>query len=298
MSAVFLFGAGASFGSDTTNVPPLGSGLFGELQRFNPDVWGTIAGSLAMEFKRDFEAAMQSVPPHSLAPLQRAMAAYFFEYRVLPSNLYIALATRIGRLNNWSGATCTLNYERLLEQALIAAGQRPFVGNAPPESRSIEICLPHGCCHIFCDAVQGSAGRISFHGFGIQTDGAVSVIGDPREHRARILQDAFPPVMSYFEPNKRTTVGHSFIERQRSRWRMLAQQASTLIIVGVRVHPQDVHIWDPISTTEARVVYCGGPHGALEYCDWAANLRQRSDDRVLSGYFRDEFETICAEAGV
>jgi hypothetical protein len=29
---VFLFGAGASFGSDSRNTPPLGANLFGELQ--------------------------------------------------------------------------------------------------------------------------------------------------------------------------------------------------------------------------------------------------------------------------
>jgi hypothetical protein len=172
------------------------------------------------------------------------------------------------------------------------------VGDAPNKGPAVELCLPHGCCHIFCDAVQGIASGVSFDGFNIQTDGPVSVIGDPREHRARVLQDAFPPVMSYFEPRKRTTAGHSFIEGQRQRWRSLAEQATTLIVVGVRVRPHDDHIWAPIASTSARVVYCGGSSGAAEYRAWATSARAHSKDNVLSGYFRDEFDAICAEADV
>ena len=226
------------------------------------------------------------------------MAAYFFEFKPRTSSLYLELARRIAGSRGWSGAACTVNYERLLEISLLGAGVRPFVGQPPAGPAGVELCLPHGCCHIFCDAVKGTAGGVSFHGFGVQTDGPVTVIADPQQHRARVLQDAFPPVMSYFEPSKRTTAGRSFIDGQRARWRELAASATTVVIVGVRVRPHDAHVWAPIATTGARVVYCGGASGASEYRSWAATTRAGRADRVLDGYFRDEFAAICSEAGL
>jgi hypothetical protein len=290
----FLFGAGASYGSDVGGTPPLGPGLFDELTRFNPDGWGTIRGTLAATFRADFEEAMKSVSEHALAPLQRAMAAYFFQFQPRRTNLYFELAQRAARAK-WRGAFGTLNYERLLEMSLLAAGLKPTVGD---NTAQIEICLPHGCCHVFCEGVRATASGVSFTGFGVQTDGPVKVIGDAGEHRARILQDAFPPVMSYFEPAKRTTSGHSFIEGQRTRWSELAARASTIVIVGVRVRPHDSHLWDDLARTKARIVYCGGPSGASEYSSWASSARKGEKDRILSGYFKSDFGEICREAGL
>ena len=75
MSKLFLLGAGASFGSDSHYTPPLGAGLFDSLRRFNPDGWGTVAGSLADSFRADFESAMKAEtkqPPFILTnPMRR-----------------------------------------------------------------------------------------------------------------------------------------------------------------------------------------------------------------------------------
>ena len=295
--AVFLFGAGASYGSDAHGTPPLSIGLFDGLRQFNPHGWGAIQGDLASRFRQDFEEAMTAVAPHALAPLQRAMAAYFFGFRPRPPSLYLELARRITR-GDWSGAACSLNYERLFELSLLPNGIQPFVGDEMIGGRGLEVCLPHGCCHIFCDAVRGAAGRVVLNGRMVQTSGRVSVVADLKEHAARIAQDAFPPVMSYFEPRKPTTTGRSFIEGQRRRWKQLALSAETIAVVGVRVRPHDNHIWDPIGTTPARIIYCAGAGAATEYVAWAARTRPGNQDVVLNGVFRDEFDRICAEVGL
>ena len=299
MSTVFLFGAGASYGSDTGGRrPPLGADLFRELAAFNPPGWGTITGNLAEEFQRDFEAAFATVQPHAYGPLLRAMALYFFQFVPRPTNLYFDLAQRIRRANAWSVAVCSLNYERLLELSLSGAGIRPAVGGPSNQASQVELCLPHGCCHLFCDSVRAVSGMVSFAGGMVQTNGPIIVIGDPAQHRARIEQDAMPPVMSYFETAKRTTSGASFIDGQRARWHELAACATVLVIVGVRVREHDNHIWDPISASGARVVYCAGATAALEYEAWAGVNRPGRDDVVLRGYFADEFGTLCAHAGL
>lgn len=296
MSVAILLGAGASYGSDDEGTPPLGVGLFDQLQRFNPDGWGQIGGELAALFRSDFEHGLASVDERSLAPLQRAMAAYFFQFQPRRSNRYFVIAQRIAKANRWNISFTTLNYERLLEVSLIGAGIQPTVGGGGGKPSRVELCFPHGCCHIFCDGVRGTAGGVSF-GRGVQTNGAIRVVSNPSEHRHRVLTDAFPPVMSYFDPKKHTTSGASFIESQRRRWAELALQATKLVIIGVAVRVHDDHIWGPISRSDANITYCGGPAGGEEFGSWSQENRPGRQDVILPGFFGDELENLCGAIG-
>lgn len=157
---------------------------------------------------------MTQVNTHDIPPLQRAMAAYFFQFQPTQNSLYYKLANLIFQ-KTWDGALATFNYERLLEISLIAAGVQPFIGGVPNHNKPIELCIPHGACHIFCQAVRGSAQGIFFSGPNITTNGPIEVIADQQVFQNRIISDAFPPVINYFEPSKRTTSGANFIEAQR-----------------------------------------------------------------------------------
>jgi hypothetical protein len=77
----FLFGAGASYGSDIQGVPPLGAGLFDELRRFNPDAWGLISGDLATLFRSDFEEGIKSIAPTCAGPPSARHGSIFFRIR-------------------------------------------------------------------------------------------------------------------------------------------------------------------------------------------------------------------------
>jgi hypothetical protein len=295
VSAVVLFGAGASAGSDYAGTPPLGAELFDALRRFNPPGWGAIPEDLAARFRRDFERGMEALSntnPHAMPPLQRAMAAFFFNYGPQRSNLYLSLAFRL-RSAAEPIALCTLNYERLLELSLGAASLRPCVGGGALSANDIELILPHGCCHIFCDAVRMTAGMVSFSGTAVTMDGSVSVVADPAQFRHRIKTDAVPPVMSYFEPRKATSAGRSFIESQRARWATVAASAKTVIVIGAMVRPSDAHIWGPLRETSARIVYCSGKRAAKDFQTWAMANRKGRSDEVLAAYFRDSFEAVC-----
>ena len=297
MAVAILFGAGASYGSDAVGTPPLGAQLFDALADFNPAGWGALPAALGSQFRADFEGGMIQLSeshPHGLPPLQRAMAAYFFNFVPGNTNLYVRFGQRIAAAS-WDGAICTLNYERLLELALGAAGLQPTVGAPTDPSKTVELCLPHGCCHLFCQSVRGISSSVSFAGMHVRTNGPVVPIASPGEFQDRIQGDAFPPVMSYFEPAKTTTSGSNFITSQRSRWAELAAQSDTVALVGIRVRPQDAHIWDPLARTSATLVYCGGSSALAEFEAWSKQHRARGPDRGLSGYFADEFEAICQQ---
>lgn len=299
MPNLILFGAGASYGSDIFGTPPLGSALFEALCRFNPPGWGKLPESLSADFNRDFEGGMTKlaeINPHAMPVLQRAMAAFFFNFLPSANSLYLALARRI-RSSSWQGSMGTLNYERLLELALGAVGVQPVVGQSAVAGQ-IELCLPHGCCHIFCDGVRMSGQGVSFSGVGVTMDGQISVVAEPDAYHSRIQNDAVPPVMSYFEPRKTTTAGASFIRGQRERWSDLAAAASTIAIVGARVRESDSHIWEPIAKSAAKLVYCAGEEAGKEFKAWAVRERAHREDLVFTGYFRDHFDSICVEIGM
>ena len=142
------------------------------------------------------------------------------------------------------------------------------------------------------------ASGVSFAGFGVQTDGPVVVISDPVQFRQRIEQDAFPPVMSYFESSKRTTAGASFINGQRARFAEQVLVADTVVAVGVRLRPHDAHIWKPLSRTAATLVFCAGAAAGQEFELWSAQVRHQHKDVTLGRYFDDEFEAICTALGI
>lgn len=297
---VILFGAGASYGSDTSGTPPLGAQLFHALRAFNPDGWGGVPSEIAMVFQRDFEEGMKqlsTVNSHAMPILQRAMAAYFFRFVPTVNSLYVKLARRITAAG-WGGALATLNYERLLELSLRPCGVQPVVNVQSNGANQIELCLPHGCCHIFCTGVQASARGVSFSGVGVTFDGPVTVIGEMDAHHNQIMNDAVPPVMSYFEPSKMTNAGASFIRGQRERLSELFRTADNIAIVGVQVRPHDAHIWEALAETSARILYCSGPIAARAYRDWGQDRRGVDSDVVLDDYFDSGFERIAAHVGL
>ena len=297
---VFLFGAGASYGSDTKGTPPLGSGLFDALQAFSPDTWGKISRVERAVFRTDFEKGMRAyteahATDGTVDRMQRAMAAYFFNFRPRTASLYLKLAEWI-RQTSWNGAVTSLNYERLLELSLRHVGLNVIVGGPSPDS--IELCLPHGCCHLFINLkVQGQVVLGSMN-LKMESPEPPVKIDDQSEFYQRICTDQLPPVMCYFEPGKDVRCGQSFIEGQREIWKELAQAATTIAVAGVRPRHHDAHIWEPLASTPARIIYCGGPSGAPEYEDWAESYRSGRKDTVLQGHFRDEFDTICKAVGL
>jgi len=296
---LMIFGAGASHGSDYLDpLPPLGDKLLDELTIFAPDSWGRLPKKYKDACRTDFEQGIKLLSEEqslSLSPLHRAMAAYFFHFRPRITNLYCRLGNLI-KLSNWNmmGSLVTFNYERLLQMCLTASNLQPAVGVEKISDNQIELCLPHGTCNLFCAGIQ-ALGNIAFTGLSVSFDGGgVEQIIDPFKFQQHVTRDAIPPIMSYFEPQKRNPSGTSFISSQRKRYEELVLTSSKIAIIGLKVRPFDTHIWDPLANTQAEIVYCAGERGAAEFNDWAKKNRE-GNNKILNGYFTDCFDTICSE---
>src|SRR4051794_7919089 len=146
MSTLFLFGAGASYGSLYTKpcCPPLGGGLFAALCKFSPLIHEHC------EFEKDrfenFEEGMRWVYHERATFLPTfvcEMAKYFAQFKIEDGNVYVDF---INSLKHRARHCCfaTLNYELLLEQALVHNGFKVVYKYNDRQADEISVVKIHG----------------------------------------------------------------------------------------------------------------------------------------------------------
>ena len=310
---VILFGAGASFGSETASAPrpPLANDLYEELAAFSPDTWGKLPGEYPAAFRKDFEQAFGTLgadapspltpgfsvterhPADLTNPLLHKMAQYFARFGPSVSSQYAELARRIIS-SDWSGWLVSLNYDLLLPLAF----RRHGLTLDPTEIRGElpRLCLPHGSCAMFLrgGGFQFPSGTV-FRGLDNRfTGGCIGWESDPTRVVERLRTEC--PVMSYFEYDKRTFRGWDFLKNQRREFQAAVLDAETVVVVGTRVRPRDGHIWNPLDATPARIVYASPETGEFE--DWSGRRGRRPRDVLVPGPFDEAIDAICTYASI
>jgi hypothetical protein len=323
---IFLFGAGASFGSAGRHLyergllPPLGNNLFTKL-RDAPELehWRNVPAEIQELFStRTFEEALDALEKND-SGVQKSfrrdieLSLFFSRYRPQPSNLYWKLASRIARCLKtriWTGAAITLNYERLLEESFMRNEVFTVVKGVTfyddyddnlPEFRDdqlFEVAYPHGACQFFMsqdwikgegDVVFGESSHI------VGNAGANHVLKSANIPMACKVRQI--PLICRYHPSKRASVGNYFIVIQKERSQELVLNAKMITIVGVQcLHQNDRHIWEPLSKTPAFLVYVEPGHsGQDRFRAWATSCGkvEGKSFRIISETFRDAFDGIA-----
>ena len=289
---LIIFGAGASFGSVDVkpSPPPIGSELFGAFEESFPSTWGQIPDDLKELFEDDFENGMVELDkssPQDMTRRLKDMATFFFKFSLGANNRYLKLADRI-KASNWDGALVTLNYDRLLMRALSKAGVPANQPGSTPVEDALEVCMPHGCCNIFCKSFQIDPPNDLI---GVLATGNPEIVDDQEEFDRRIKRNAVPPVMSYYNADKTTMACAETIEDQRFRYSELVGNAEKISIVGIGPNFHDSHIWNPLADSDAILTICAGPD-ASKFKSWVTD--HKPDSVLLDGRFADEFESLMA----
>lgn len=317
-------GAGASYGSDTNHVrekgllPPLGKDLFSELIK-DPSLkhWYNITESKRVYFKNgNFEEGMErflnseETNPGQLGRDQE-LAIYFSKFLTKESNLYYKIAKKIairGNRSCWDGAVINLNYDRLLEDALIKNGIFPDIKgvtyhDVPVKKHLIktrtEICYPHGACHLFfyTKIFKGK----DFVAFGPEArflcNEGVNQFFVPKNVKTACEQEeglAIPTICRY-EPTKHPSVNNYFTDLQKRRCEELILGAKNIIIVGVQCnYKNDIHIWDPLVKTSAKITYFEPDKEQIEKIKgWTDKINQPSPHlEIIQKAFKDGFDIL------
>ncbi|NGX63646.1 MAG: hypothetical protein KR126chlam6_01059 [Candidatus Anoxychlamydiales bacterium] len=298
MSVLFLFGAGASYGSenDTTNIPKLGVDLFQALRDRFPLTWGTLDLKYGDLFRKDFEKGMDLVlerHPKEVSELQRSMAEYFFNFIPSSDSLYIRLIKRLG-IKNVSFSS--LNYDRLLEESIIRSGYHPNYTSDQTKEKEVGVCLPHGGCNLFLKGLNIPPGSLSFtYAEDVFDSTEIDIIRDYEQFKIELKSRALPPIMACFNSKKTSAVGRKFLEIQARGFEEMVLSSGLIVIVGVNVREHDRHIWSPLTETKAKLAYCSGRNGAKDFNLWNKKCRVEKKDQIFQGYFVDHFEEICEE---
>ena len=285
---LILFGAGASHGSQECCRPPLGPDLFSALQEFDKSGWGSEIGELAKCFQNDFETGMGHLPGERFQTRQLKLAEYLFDFEPSNGNLYRRLARCIRRFERnkgglWDGAFATLNYDRLLQLAL-EREYMPF--SLLPQSNTYELCAPHGLCNLFSSTTPD---RVP-----ISIQHPSASIRDTNPDRPHTLVSTRPefarassiaPIMSFYEREKRSSTHPEWLKARQKRFAELAARATRIAIVGVSVQEHDKHVWEPLASTRATLLYCA-PY-VTEFQTWCRRYRS-ADNTVATGAFREK----------
>jgi hypothetical protein len=291
---VILFGAGASFGSEA-NMPPLGSKLFMELFNFDSNYWGNVPYKYKAIFDNDFEEGMKRLikdTPELVPYLQRAKALFFSKFSSTESNLYYKFAKRL-ELTPKQVSIATLNYDLLLQNSFKISNLN--LALFKKDSNGIELILPHGSCNLFCNSVYASPEGVFFDPILVKVNGDIhdiELITHPVELRSKICGNAIPPIMSYFEKEKRSTAGEEYLMESRERLKCLIDNAERIIIIGVKIREHDEHIWNPIKHSNAKLIYCSGREERKEFEFFTNKFRSSKENHFVDGFWDEKFDEV------
>jgi len=299
---VVLFGAGASYGSGgLLNPPPLGNRLFSELINKFPASWGIIDKSYRQGFEQRFENGMEQYYAHikasasnALLPLLKDMARYFSIFGIdnMQKNLYWRLLNRYSkRLLSQEMILATINYDCLLEFAALSAGFNTFsyMGSSP----GIKLLKLHGSCNFLVPMKNVNVG-----GNMIFIDGEVNYDINPVPISPSLANDVdsqlqnkttLPGIVMYAK-NKRLFFAAHQMRLILQEFQNVVQNASLIIIVGVKPNPADAHIWNPLINAGGQIAFIGNKRSCKQ---WLASNRKLKSDIWIAKRFSCGFKHIC-----
>jgi len=294
LSTVFLFGAGASYGSGdcTPSPPPLGPSLFSELRK-RGGVAATVDSTLAATFEeRTFEEGMaefQKQRPAEVLAFQLEMARYFAQFEPGPNCLYRKLV-RLLLSTRTRFSFATLNYDLLIELAANAEGcgiGYPAIQHA---AGTVPVFKLHGSVNFWTDipaqmfsniGIGVGPGRPAIAGPGIRVLTAAEAI-------ARCdTENSICPVMAIYVKDKWVPISPDALKPHARLWCSPLSAARYVYVIGVRVNQDDRHIWEPLASCKGELFYAGRERDGQEFLKWAEKNRKH---RRKHHYFAESFD--------
>jgi hypothetical protein len=344
---VFLFGAGASYGSVdcSPKCPPLGNCLFEELR-----IKGGIAATVDEEHRqlfKDFEEGMARFratrPPAEVTAMLREMSEYFAPFTPGANNLYRRL---INTLSQWQRAfeerrrprvvLATTNYDLLIECAILDSGcavvyptpdgdadrayanlplgrglarywaprtrygvehELAYLDSSQRESRiryqAFEAPKVHGSCNFLPDIPPTMFRNTTLAG------GIANYVGPIRSvlPADKVLDylgqaDSIAPAIALYEQGKQVLYAPDYVQEHQTRFQAAVQEADKIFLIGIKVWPQDRHIWDHVASSSSWLGYVGFDHE--EFSSWCEE-KGRSNYHFLEETFEDALPRIEQE---
>lgn len=281
MSTLFLFGAGASFGSGFSlpHPPPLGSDLFSALLKVSKAAQ-EVPDETALLFRENFESGMDelwSKHSHLVSPFLSDMAIYFTQFRlndpylkhinsILPQELkpswtsHYETLIRIILASKTEVIFSTTNYDLLIEEAIENTG-KDVSYDFENSDDYLTLLKFHGSCNFIPDMNNSVISEI---GFTLKSGQQIVGTGDSTVDQTMFRVDRFlavdktearmfcrintalSPAIAMYAPSKEVICGRELIREQYQRWLKAVNLAENIILIGLRIHKNEFNNWaDP-----------------------------------------------------
>ncbi|MBN3136140.1 hypothetical protein [Pectobacterium punjabense] len=252
-----LFGAGASFGSENGHpAPPLGDALFDALDSLG-GAYSKLTNEQKINFREHgFEIGMLTIPNNSVIinPLQNELAIYLSSFHPSKDSAYIKLFKMLGDKTKKINIL-TLNYDLLIEESLIYAGNK-FVQYGVFDNE-ISVLKVHGSSN-FIPHISGLIGNMVAIDCGsfVETN-QMKILNNHEEINAWCKSShaqSLSPVMCMYNKEKRAVINNEMLNSFRGEYNKAILSSDFIVIIGVKFIPHDNHIWDSIMSSDIKLI--------------------------------------------
>ena len=257
---LMLFGAGASYGARgiSPQAPPLGPGLFEELQKAFPDTWGKVSNAIARIFKDNPEKGMEALGM-DLFRLAPDMSIYFSRFQIqnTTQNQYCRLIRNFkDHILGGDILLSTLNYECLIEDAL-AKYQIGTAYNDNPLKGAARVLKVHGSCNFIPEnfLAPRSAGSTISASQKATINTSIKIV-PAKEVAQELDKTGIGSAMSMYTEHKESPICALQLKQLRSEFIKYCRAAKVIITIGVKPNPEDAHIWGTIADSGATIYVC------------------------------------------
>lgn len=234
--------------------PGIGNRLFEELAAFDP-FFADLDPGLRSEFV-DFENGMARFTLKYNALVGKflaLMSLYFLQFRIQDqgANFYSKFVRLLPSVPA-SMSLATLNYDLLLEEALIAEKILPDWGATK------KVMKLHGSPnYLVMENMANSFSNVTMVNVGEFFNGPVQVTDPARAVRycrtALSQASNMTPAISAYAVGKRVYSSAAYITALQEHFKAQTEKVDSIILVGVHLNEADEHIWQPIAASKARI---------------------------------------------
>jgi hypothetical protein len=100
------------------------------------------------------------------------------------------------------------------------------------------------------------------------------------------------PAIAMYAVGKRVLYSNEYVGEHQRRFQAAVEEADKIFLIGIRIWPQDKHIWDHIAASNARIGYVG--FEADDFSDWCEE-NGRTNDHFLARTFEEALPLIEQE---
>ncbi len=167
----------------------------------------------------------------------------------------------------------TLNYDLIFEITARQLGI-PVIYSATESKGAIRILKIHGSCNFWPSFRVGALDGVVFEGNKVDVEAPVVSLNQSETIYRCEREKGLAPAIAIYAEGKPVKVSPSIVEQQLKEWQQAVSEADKLIVIGVRVHDPDRHIWAPLSLAESPLWYMGLESDRDEFSAWKEKIKK------------------------